>query len=212
MADIDIQEKRRPFWPWIVGLLGLVLVFWVASEGLVEDDDDMSAIAPATEEQAIEPVQPATANEPTEVTRLAEECTTRVDTGDDVALEGGYIEECIGHLTSAIDAVINRNAVNQSELSAELASYRSSAEQLTENTDSPEQSGRIEEVFDGAAALIARIEDTRNGARDLLERRSALVQAAADAFSADRALAEQRAEIENFFREAAAALRDLTTS
>ena len=212
MADIDIQEKRRSFWPWIVGLLGLVLVFWVATEGLVDDGDDLSTIAPATEEQATEPGQPVTANEPAEVTRLAEECTARADTGDDVALEGSYIEQCIGHLTSAIDAVIDRNAVNQTALSEELASYRSSTEQLTENTDSPEESGQIEAVFDGAAALIARIEDTRNGARDLLERRSALVQAAADAFSADRAVAEQRPEIDSFFREAAAALRDLTTN
>jgi hypothetical protein len=212
MADIDIQEKRRSFWPWIVGLLGLVLVFWVATDVLVDDGEDLSTIAPATEEQATEPVQPVAANEPAEVTRLAEECTARAVAGADVALEDGYIEGCIGHLTSAIDAVIDRNALNQTELSEELASYRSSAEQVTASTDTPEQSGQIEEVFDGAAALIARIEDTRNGAGDLLERRSALVQAAADAFSADRAVAEQRAEIDNFFREAAAALRDLTTN
>ena len=210
MADIDIQEKRRSFWPWIVGLLGLVLVFWVATDVLVDDGEDLSTIAPATEEQATEPVQPVAGSEPAEVTRLAEECTARAAAGDDVALEDGYIEACIGHLTSAIVAVIDRNALNQTELSAELASYRSSAEQLTESTDTPEQSGQIEEVFDGAAALIARIEDTRNGTGDLLERRSALVQAAADAFSADRAVAEQRAEIDSFFREAAAALRDLT--
>lgn len=210
MADIDIQEKRRSFWPWIVGLLGLVLVFWVATEGLVDDGDDVNTVAPATEEQAIEPMEPAMTHEPAEVTRLAEECTVLADTGADATLDGGYIEECIGYLTSAIDAVIDRNALNRSELSDELASYRSSAGQLTENADSPEESGHIDEAFDGAAALIARIEDRSNETGDLLERRSAIVQAAADAFSADRAVAEQHAEIDRFFREAAAALRDVT--
>lgn len=210
MADIDIQEKRRPVWPWIVGLLGLVLVFWVATDELVDDGDGPSTIAPATEEQAIEPVEPAMTHEPAEVTRLADECTVLVDPGDDAALDGSYIEECIGHLTSAIDAVIDHNALNRAELSVELGSYRNSAEQFAENTDSPERSGRIEEVFDGAAALIARIEDTSNETGDLVERRSAIVQAAADAFSADRAVADQRAEIDRFFREAAAALRDFT--
>ena len=210
MADIDIQEKRRSFWQWIVGLLGLVLVFWVATETLVDDGDDLSTIAPATEEQVIEPVEPVMTLEPAEVTRLAEECTVLVGTGDDAALEDGYIEECVGHLTSAIEAVIDHNALNRSELSEELASYRSSAEQLTANADSPEENGQIDELFDGAAALIARIEDTSNETGDLVERRSAIVQAAADAFSADRAAADQRAEIDRFFREAAAALRDFT--
>ena len=50
MADIDIQEKRRSAWPWIIGLLGLVLVVWVAAEMLGGPDDEYVASDVTAEE------------------------------------------------------------------------------------------------------------------------------------------------------------------
>ncbi|MBR9989819.1 MAG: hypothetical protein KFH98_08700 [Gemmatimonadetes bacterium] len=92
-------------------------------------------------------------------------------------------------------------------LSQQLDEYRSRAAQLTETRESPEHSSHVREVFDDAAALIARIEDTRDNAGAALERRAPRVQQAADAISVDRPVLEQRAEVGAFFAEASSALR-----
>lgn len=51
MAEVDVQRRGPSIWPWIVGLLALVLVIWLAVELLGDDDDDdvvveQTALAP----------------------------------------------------------------------------------------------------------------------------------------------------------------------
>ena len=38
MAEIHI-EPRRPIWPWIVGLVALVLIVWAVAAARTEDPD-----------------------------------------------------------------------------------------------------------------------------------------------------------------------------
>ena len=211
MADIDIQEKKRSAWPWIIGLLGLVLVVWVAAEMLGGPDDEYVASDVTAEEEAyIPPPAPAPgadAGMPAEVTRFEEQCAAGATAREEMSLGHTYVEGCVSHLTEALDAVIERSTVNDQPLSEQLADLRSRAEQLTANRESTEHSIYLRNVFDGAAALIARIEETREGAADALERHSTRVQDAAESFSADRPLMEQRSEVASFFDEAATALR-----
>lgn len=217
MADIDIQEKKRSAWPWIIGLLGLVLVVWVAAEMLDGPDDEYVATDATAEEEAyVPPPAPeptgADAGMPAEVTRFEEQCAASATTRDEMALDHAYVETCVGHMTEALDAVIERSTVSDEPLSEQLADLRSRAEQLTENRESTEHSAYLRNVFDGAAALIAHIEETREGAADALERGSTRVQDAAESFSADRPLMEQRSEVASFFDEVATALRAMASN
>lgn len=217
MADIDIQEKRRSAWPWIIGLLGLVLVVWVAAEMLDGPDDEYVAADITAEEEAYTP--PAApeptgtdAGMPSEVTRFEERCAAGSTTRDEMSLDHAYVEACVTQMTEALNAVIERGTVSDEPLSEQLADLRSRAEQLTANRESTEHSAYLRNVFDGAAALIARIEETREAGADALERRSTRVQDAAESFSTDRPLMEQRSEVAAFFDEAAGALRAMASN
>ncbi len=46
MARIDIEQKKN-VWPWIIGLVVLLLLIWGVAE-LLDNDDDVNAVPPAT--------------------------------------------------------------------------------------------------------------------------------------------------------------------
>jgi len=53
MAEINIEQKKK-IWPWIIGLIVLLLLIWGAVELLGDDDVDpytppAAVTAPATE-------------------------------------------------------------------------------------------------------------------------------------------------------------------
>lgn len=208
MADIDIQEKKSSPWPWILGLVALVAVVWIAMEMLGDDDGDMAVVDPAAEQQPYAP-PPADADMtgmPAEVTRFDQECAAG-DATDQMSMSHEFTESCVQHMTAALEAVIRRDTVGDAALSTQMEEYRSRAERLTENRQSAEHSTYVHEVFDDAAELIARIEDTREGAGDALQRRAPRVQQAADAVSVDEPILEQRDEVRAFFAEASSAIR-----
>lgn len=42
MADIDIQPKKKPIWPWIVGIIVAIIIIWVIVESLDKNDDNVN--------------------------------------------------------------------------------------------------------------------------------------------------------------------------
>lgn len=214
MADIDIQEKKGSIWPWILGLLGLILVAWLVME-MLDDDDDVDPVVTDTQQTPYTapppPAQGMDAGMPAAVTQFEEQCASASTTTDEMALDHAYAETCIEQMTAAMQAVIERDTVNDQALAQQLETYRTHATQLTQNRESAEHSTHVREVFDGAAEIIARIEETREGTGATLERHSGRVQEAAEAFSADTPMMDQRDEVAAFFREAAAALRAMAT-
>lgn len=210
VADIDLERKdKRSLWPWILGLLGLVLVVWFAAEMLGDDDADYAATEPAAEQvtPATSPQPEADADAPAAVAEFEEQCASRTTTTDEMSLDHEYEESCVRQMTAALDAVIQRETVDDTELAELMRDYRTRADRLTENRDSPEHSTYLRDVFDGVEGLIAHIEDTREEAGEALDRRSDDVAEAAAAFTADEPVLEQREEVAAFFRETAAALR-----
>ncbi len=59
MAKIDI-ERKKPVWPWIVGLIVLALVVWALFALLNDDDDVDPALTPpvATAPVVTDPIEP----------------------------------------------------------------------------------------------------------------------------------------------------------
>jgi hypothetical protein len=34
MAEIDIQPKKRPVWPWILGIIAAIIIIWIILRAL----------------------------------------------------------------------------------------------------------------------------------------------------------------------------------
>lgn len=41
MADLNVERKGPSIWPWVIGLLALVLVIWAAAEFLEGGDENV---------------------------------------------------------------------------------------------------------------------------------------------------------------------------
>ncbi|MDX5348288.1 MAG: hypothetical protein LPJ89_02020 [Hymenobacteraceae bacterium] len=41
MTEINIQRKKRPVWPWIVGLLVIIALIWLLSEAFDNDREEI---------------------------------------------------------------------------------------------------------------------------------------------------------------------------
>lgn len=215
MADIDIQEKKGSIWPWVIGLLALVLVVWVGMEMLGADDEEFAATTPGLEQPAdptLQPAPPATTagTAPAEVERFEQECAT-AQVGEQMARDHQFAQNCVRQMTTALDAVVQREAVNDTPLSQQLEQYRTTASQLTEDASSTEHSRQLDQIFDNAAGLIERIEESREGAGEALAGSAERVREAADSFSADGTVLDQQQEVAAFFREVSNALRALAS-
>lgn len=211
MADIDIQEKRGgSVWPWIIGALALVLVIWGVTEMMGGDDDEF--VATTTEEMAVDPA-PLPADDmtrPTEVTQFEEQCGTPGAAQDDMGVAHQYTMNCITSMTAALNAVIMREQVNDTDLSNQFETYREKADNLTQSAESPEHAALVDEVFDDAATLVRSIEETRAGTGEALNAQAQSVQDAADAVNANDPLLDQQETVGNFFRSMAATLNSLS--
>lgn len=69
MAEIKIQEKKSSIWPWVIGLIVLLLLIWGATE-LMEDDRAEAYTPPAAV------IDPAT--DPVERTPVADEAPVAI--------------------------------------------------------------------------------------------------------------------------------------
>ena len=211
MADIDIQEKKGSVWPWLIGLLALVLIVWVGMEVLGDDDEEFAATTPGMEQPADPRLQPgpaaATAGTAPEVERFEQECVMEGATGEQMARGHEHTQACVRHMTTALDAVIQRESVNDAPLAEQLEQFRTRAAQLTTDPESQEHSTQLDQIFDDAAGLIERIEESRAGTGQALAGSAERVREAADSFSAEGTVLDQQDEVTAFFREVANALR-----
>lgn len=56
MADINVERKEGSIWPWLIGLIVLLLLGWLLFSMLGDDQDDVTVTEPVTEEVAPAPV------------------------------------------------------------------------------------------------------------------------------------------------------------
>lgn len=210
MADIDIQEKRKgAVWPWIIGVLALVLVVWGIAEMMGGEGDEF--VADTTEEIVVDPVPaPTDMERPAEVTQFVQQCGTPGAAQDDMGLAHEYTQQCITSMTAALNAVITRAQVDGTDLSEQFATYREKADNLTQDPQSSEHAAMIDGIFDDAASLVSSIEESRAGTGGALDAQTDAVQQAADAVNATDPLLEQQETVGNFFRSMAATLNSLS--
>lgn len=78
MAELNVERRKRHVWPWILGLLALVLIIWAIAATNNRDNDVVQTAPVTTSNEAAVDTTPATT--PTQDTSTTDTPATTDDT------------------------------------------------------------------------------------------------------------------------------------
>lgn len=209
MAEIDIERKGPPVWPWILGLLALVLVVWGVVEYVQREQTGAPppgvAVRPEAPPEPDRPVVGAAIQPAVEEYRSR--CMEPESTRDTIDSPEEFVASCIRVLSGALASVIGRDTVGDVPLQGLLNGYREAAQRVDETGwRSPTEGDLARAVFLSAADIMRYVEETRQNTPPELRETIAEVRRAADAVEPATPIAEQRENTDRFFRRAGDAI------
>ena len=196
MAEINIEKKGTPMWPWILGVLLLLVVGWIAI-GALNDDE------PVVEQAAVQ--QEGTAGTagsavPAAVQDYAAFANDPAEPS--VGRDHEYTAEGIRRLSAALETFVEQNAAD-TETRNRFDRFRQAAERLQKDPQSGAHAGTVRDVFTSAVDVF---ESGKIEAGDVSRLRQT-----ATSISADQPLLEQTQTVKQFFSQSAEALQRATT-
>jgi hypothetical protein len=214
MADIDVQQKERSFWPWVLGLILMAGLVWLLVEMLGGDDDPMTLDQPAavtapvgTETQATDPLAQAGG---AALEEFVQSCSSVSETAAEMSLAHEYTADCVRLLAGAVASVVERDTVGRTALDPALDEFRQTAAELQETPEtSPNHSSMLRDVAISASELMAQVQESRQAPAQSGEEVTQS-RTAAEAIQSEVPLMDQQGETGAFFREAGEALRALS--
>lgn len=226
MAKIDLQRKSgATWWPWVVGLLVLLLLVWLLAQTLdpdavpVGEEADTvvprpqppTAVAPAPDyPERTDFLSPGEARAalPGSVQEYSESCTQAGPEPGDMGLQHEFTVRCMRLMAASFDAAIQGDTVGEAALDERLETLRSNAQRLEASDPSArDHAGIAAETVRAAAELLATLRRERYPDDQQLERSVRRAQDAAQDMDRDRPLLEQQDAVEEFFQAAGEALR-----
>ncbi|HEV2148041.1 MAG TPA: hypothetical protein VGR37_11615 [Longimicrobiaceae bacterium] len=203
MADIDIERKSGgSIWPWLLGLLALLLIGWLLWE--MFDDDEAEVLEPAAAvvepapEPGVAPVAAGAAVVPPAVEQYMTTCAPR--DAASMSMDHQYTSDCIQRLVASVDAVLQNPEMTGVNVQAQLQDARQAAERLVQTPEtSTEHAGMVRNAFTSVATLINAIQDQRFPA---LDAQAGQLEQTAQSVQPGQQLLNQRDAVQNFFRQA----------
>lgn len=211
MAELHIEKKDRPVWPWIaLGVVVLAVVAWLL---MARDDTPRTAagdaapgaIADTTPGAAARADDPAATIDgaPSEVNdylRYTAEHRSRVDAG----LSHEYTADGIRRLANALGAITERDTVGGTEVSSLVDGLRNQADSLERNPESSRHSRYAREAFVSASELMQALQQRSypNAGAEVGQARQA-----AEAVDVNAQLLTQRTQVQGFFDQSARAVQ-----
>lgn len=196
MTEIKIEKRSSP-WPWILGVLAVALVAWVAFAAMRGDDADPQYAA------VIDEGLPDATGTTGTVPAAVDELSAFAAGPDDMTpgRDHEYTAEGIRRLSAALNAVVEHNG-NDAESRSRFDRFRQSAERLERDPQSGQHAGTVRDVFTSAVDVM---ESSRVDAGDVSRLRQT-----ASSISADEPLLDQADAVKRFFSQSAEALSRAT--
>lgn len=210
MADLERERRKRPVWPWLLGLALLVALIWMGAEMLGDDEpEDTFATAPAAvdeEPMAAPDAAASTIDRPADVEQFRSTCGTASTVRDEMDPSHAHEARCLSQLAAAVAASTERDTVRDEPLEQRLNTLRQNAQSLTQDPESTGHAAQLREAFQEAASVLERVAETREDVGEELRTHVSQLREAADDFERNELLLEQKRAAAEFFEHAAAAL------
>lgn len=215
MAEIKVERKdsnSNPIWPWIVGILLLLLIVWGLVEFFQTDEPEFRAtrevVAPVEETES-RPESMQMSERPSQPVNSFISFVEEGEESPEMGLHHNYTSEGIERLSLALAALADEEAPDDVEISQKKESMQQSADRIQQDPESLQHANIIKETFMEATALMESIQqhsfpDSESEVED--------VRSAAEDLEVDTPTLEQEEKVKDFFRNASDALQAMNSS
>jgi hypothetical protein len=155
MAEIHVEKKNRPVWPWIVGILLIAAVIWIVADN---DDDiteaDTVGTAQTEEQDAMDNTMENNDNAMMENNQQNDAMayvSFIEENGENVTIEHDYSHQALTHLAAALNSMAGDAS---EETKQKLNDLKQKADNLTQNPMSEQHANMMVDAFNSAAMVM----------------------------------------------------------
>lgn len=218
MEETNRKREKRPLWPWIIGLLVVMLLIWLLLETMGRDEEAAVATGTAVTE-TITPAPTAT-TDPADAAVLPQQVeeymrTCYVEEGaepETVGREHEFSTNCLNLLAGSMSAVAQQRPADPA-IDQQIENVRQQAEAIRESDPaSLEHSNAVRRAAEASAEALGTMQQAFAGTDQQAVSSVDRAREAAQQISPTEALLEQKDVLRTFFREAGNALRNMVTT
>ncbi|MFN3404796.1 MAG: hypothetical protein ACK40G_11910 [Cytophagaceae bacterium] len=209
MADIRVERRRKPIWPWIVGLILIVGAVWLLVDmtgkdrretGVAFDEEWQQQEQTMTQEDQMQGEEQMQGQQQGQGIPEASAYVNFIDENN-VKEAMGVNHEMTAEALSRLGDAINGLAAGQADVSGEVNLIKERAQQIQQDPQSLQHANRIQEAFTSASDALQKVQQQRfpdMGQDDLNS-----LNESASAINPQEQLLNQKDQIESFFEESA---------
>ncbi len=180
MTEIKI-EKKKPFWPWLLLLLGIITGAWFFFNGEDKADPTKTSLTDKRENNAI----------------VAEYVMFISSDTNTMSLDHAYTSEALNKLTEGVDAMAAEAGY---DVKVDIEKAKQYADEITKDPMSTEHADKIRKAADVLSTSLQNMQQEKYPG---LSTEATDVKSAAEAINPEILTLDQRDAVKSFFRKAA---------
>lgn len=210
MAEIRVEKRKKPLWPWILGLLAVVVAAFLLlnNNEVKEAEEDLATTVTGNEGGQAAGMAENETKASTEVTGIA--CIDKFSSfvqenqaSKKAGANHAYTHDGLKYLSCSLESLIEDNNLNDAGLEDKRKSLTEAAKKIQEEASSENHANEIKSAFKDAVAIMEELQETSYP--DLKDKIAEVRNAAKD-LEVNSTTLEQEDELDDFFKKASNAL------
>jgi hypothetical protein len=204
MAEIKVEKKNRPVWPWILGILLLAAVIWIIAD---DDREPVEQIGTVYEEPMNEADNFGDNDQNARDARGAAMAYVNFvnENNEEITTDHEYSQQALTHLSRALNSIANQSNVSIED-KQKLDELRQKADRLVQNKDSKKHADMLADAFASAANIIQNLQQKEFPE---LKEKAEDVKNAANNVKPNVVVTNQKDAVKNFFDKSADAVKSM---
>lgn len=206
MAEIHIQKKRTPIWPWIIGVLIVVIIALILIDNPLKtkiEDTNIVVFNDTTESDY----------KRTDTSHASEKVNDFVlfinNPPEDKSSNEVFIKEGVKKLSGALTSIVDEKFPAEAEINNKADFVQQKSDSLITENNFSKNSKEIKEIFISTTEVLNSIQQKNNQNMDA---EISEVKNSAEKINSGKPAIHQQKEIQTFFKEAGDILQVLAGS
>ncbi len=207
MAEIHIEKKKKPIWPWILGALLLAVVIWIVVDSTNSKDDSQRQVVTTQTTRQQEDFY--TDQQEIQNTDAVDDFINFVQEGnarEDMDIDHEYTAEGIRLLSVALNDVVNQLGVDDVNMQQKKENLNRKADQIQKNPTSTQHADTLKSAFISSAEIMSNIQKEHF---PNLNSQVNNISETAQAIDPNTQTLNQKHNVKAFFSSAAQALHEM---